>query len=69
LNDAEQSAQLDAALEAVLARGFARRLDRNERNFLRSFTSTMLERRRLVVSCRSRPMPRCAGNSSRRASA
>ncbi|MFT3458146.1 DUF3375 domain-containing protein, partial [Klebsiella pneumoniae] len=27
LNDAEQSAQLDAALEAVLARGFARRLD------------------------------------------
>ncbi|KAG1533626.1 hypothetical protein G6F50_015809 [Rhizopus delemar] len=34
LNDAEQSAQLDAALEAVLARGFARRLDRNERNFL-----------------------------------
>ena len=44
LNDAEQSAQLDAALEAVLARGFARRLDRNERNFLRSFTSTMLER-------------------------
>ncbi len=44
LNDAEQSAQLDAALEAVLARGFARRLDRNERNFLRGFTSTMLER-------------------------
>ncbi len=44
LNDAEQSAQLDAALETLLARGFARRLDRNERNFLRGFTSTMLER-------------------------
>ena len=44
LNDAEQSAQLDAALETVLARGFARRLDRNERAFLRGFTGTMLER-------------------------
>jgi hypothetical protein len=44
LNDAEQSAQLDAALESVLARGFARRLDRNERAFLRGFTGTMLER-------------------------
>jgi hypothetical protein len=44
LNDAEQSAQLDAALETVLARGFARKLDRNERTFLRGFTTTMLER-------------------------
>ena len=44
LNDAEQSAQLDAALEAVLARGFARKLDRNERAFLRGFTGTMLDR-------------------------
>jgi hypothetical protein len=44
LNDAEQSAQLDAALEAVLARGFARKLDRGERGFLRGLTGTMLER-------------------------
>ncbi|MCD7100167.1 DUF3375 domain-containing protein [Stenotrophomonas sp. MMGLT7] len=44
LNDAEQSAQLDAALETVLARGFARRLDRRERGFLRGLTATMLER-------------------------
>lgn len=32
LNDAEQSAQLDAALETVLARAFARKLDRRERS-------------------------------------
>ncbi|WP_305806526.1 DUF3375 domain-containing protein [Stenotrophomonas sp. YIM B06876] len=44
LNDAEQSAQLDAALETVLARGFARKLERSERGFLRGFTATMLER-------------------------
>jgi hypothetical protein len=44
LNDAEQSAQLDAALETVLARGFARKLDRDERAFLRGFTGTMLDR-------------------------
>ncbi|MFT4249302.1 MAG: DUF3375 domain-containing protein [Pseudomonas sp.] len=44
LNDAEQSARLDAALESVLARGFARRLDRRERGFLRGLTGTMLER-------------------------
>lgn len=44
LNDVEQSAQLDAALEAVLARGFARRLQRHERSFLRGLTSSLLER-------------------------
>ncbi|WOB26388.1 MULTISPECIES: DUF3375 domain-containing protein [Xanthomonas] len=44
LNDAEQSAQLDAALETVLARTFARKLDRRERSFLRGLTGTMLER-------------------------
>lgn len=44
LNDIEQSAQLDAALETVLSRGFARRLQRHERQFLRSLTSIMLER-------------------------
>ncbi|MDM7555657.1 DUF3375 domain-containing protein [Xanthomonas fragariae] len=44
LNDAEQSAQLDAALETVLARAFARKLHRRERSFLRGLTGTMLER-------------------------
>lgn len=44
LNDIEQSAQLDMALEAVLARGFARRLERDERRFLRGLTRVMLER-------------------------
>ncbi|GLQ95228.1 DUF3375 domain-containing protein [Dyella acidisoli] len=44
LNDMEQSAQLDAALENVLARNFAKKLQRHERQFLRSFTGTMLER-------------------------
>ena len=44
LNDVEQSAQLDAALEAVLSRGFARKLQRDERQFLRGFTGVMLER-------------------------
>ncbi|MEA9771093.1 DUF3375 domain-containing protein [Xanthomonas campestris] len=44
LNDAEQSAQLDAALETVLARAFTRKLDRRERSFLRGLTGTMLER-------------------------
>lgn len=44
LNDVEQSAQLDAALEAVLSRGFARRLQRHERQFLRGLTRVMLER-------------------------
>lgn len=44
LNDVEQSAQLDAALESVLSRGFARRLQRHERQFLRGLTGIMLER-------------------------
>ncbi|TXH64215.1 MAG: DUF3375 domain-containing protein [Thermomonas sp.] len=44
LNDVEQSAQLDAALESVLSRGFAKRLQRNERQFLRGLTRVMLER-------------------------
>lgn len=44
LNDIEQSAQLDAALETVLARGFARKLQRHERQFLRGLTGVMLER-------------------------
>ncbi|WP_140724301.1 DUF3375 domain-containing protein [Pseudomonas sp. Hp2] len=44
LNDPQQSSQLDAALEALLARGFARRLDRRERAFLRGLTTTLLER-------------------------
>jgi len=44
LNDVEQSAQLDAALEEVLSRNFARKLQRNERQFLRGITGVMLER-------------------------
>jgi hypothetical protein len=44
LNDVEQSAQLDAALETVLSRGFARKLQRHERQFLRGITGVMLER-------------------------
>jgi hypothetical protein len=44
LNDMEQSAQLDAALETVLSRGFARKLQRHERQFLRGLTGVMLER-------------------------
>ena len=44
LNDIEQSAQLDAALETVLSRGFAKRLLRHERQFLRGLTRVMLER-------------------------
>lgn len=44
LNDPRQSGQLDTALEALLGRGFARRLDRRERSFLRGLTTTLLER-------------------------
>ncbi|WP_333679781.1 DUF3375 domain-containing protein [Dyella sp.] len=44
LNDMEQSARLDVALENVLSRNFAKKLQRHERQFLRSFTSVMLER-------------------------
>ncbi|MFC3653952.1 DUF3375 domain-containing protein [Dyella humi] len=44
LNDVEQSAQLDVALENVLSRGFAKKLQRHERQFLRGLTGVMLER-------------------------
>ncbi|MDG2524103.1 DUF3375 domain-containing protein [Stenotrophomonas sp. HITSZ_GD] len=44
LNDHEQSGRLDEALDALLARGFARRLARGERAFLRGLTATLLER-------------------------
>ncbi len=44
LNDPQQSGQLDQALDALLARGFARRLDRRERAFLRGLTGTLLAR-------------------------
>jgi hypothetical protein len=44
LNDGEQSGQLDAALEHLLGRGFARRLNRHERSFLRGLTGTLLAR-------------------------
>ncbi|KHL52642.1 DUF3375 domain-containing protein [Xanthomonas cannabis] len=44
LNDTQQSSQLDQALDALLARGFARKLDRRERAFLRGLTGTLLER-------------------------
>ena len=39
-----ESSQLDQALDALLARGFARKLDRRERAFLRGLTGTLLER-------------------------
>ncbi|MFC4762842.1 DUF3375 domain-containing protein [Dyella koreensis] len=44
LNNMEQSHQLDTAMETVLSRGFARRLQREERQLLRGFTGVMLER-------------------------
>lgn len=44
LNDIERSTQLDEAMETVLSRGFARRLQRHERQLLRGFTGVMLER-------------------------
>ncbi|WP_423841730.1 DUF3375 domain-containing protein [Xanthomonas citri] len=44
LNDTQQSSQLDQALDALLARGFARKLERRERAFLRGLTGTLLER-------------------------
>lgn len=44
LNDVEQSAQLDAALESVLSRGFSKRLQRYERQFLHGLTGVMLQR-------------------------
>ena len=44
LTDAEQSGQLEAALDAVTSRDFARRLDRRERSFLLHLTRTLLDR-------------------------
>ena len=44
LTDAEQSGQLEAAVDAVTGREFARKLDRRERSFLLHLTRTLLER-------------------------
>jgi len=44
LTDAEQSGQLEAAVDAVTSRDFARRLDRRERSFLLHLTRTLLDR-------------------------
>ncbi len=44
LTDAEQSGQLEAAIDAVTSRPFARQLDRRERGFLLYLTHTLLER-------------------------
>ncbi len=44
LTDAEQSGQLEAAVDAVTSRAFARQLDRRERSFLLHLTRTLLER-------------------------
>jgi hypothetical protein len=44
LTDAEQSSQLEAALDAVTRRGFARALTKQERGFLLHLTRALLER-------------------------
>jgi hypothetical protein len=44
LTDAEQSAQLETAVDAVTGRDFARKLDRRERAFLLHLTRTLLDR-------------------------
>lgn len=44
LTDAEQSGQLEAAIDAVTSRDFAQALDRCERGFLLHLTRTLLER-------------------------
>lgn len=44
LTDAEQSGQLEAAVDAVASRPFARALDRRERSFLLHLTRTLLDR-------------------------
>lgn len=44
LTDAEQSSQLEAAVDAVASRPFARALDRRERSFLLHLTRTLLDR-------------------------
>ena len=43
LTDPEQTLDFEAALERVLARNFARRLDRNERRFLMQVTRVLLD--------------------------
>lgn len=44
LTDAEQSSQLETAIDAVTSRSFARQLDRRERGFLLHLTRTLLDR-------------------------
>lgn len=44
LNDVEQSSQLEMAIDAVIGRTFAHRLDRRERGFLLHLTRTLLDR-------------------------
>src|SRR6185437_6974080 len=44
LTDAEQSGQLEAAVDVVTSRDFARQLDRRERAFLLHLTRTLLDR-------------------------
>jgi hypothetical protein len=44
LTDAEQSSQLEAAVDAVTGRPFARQLERRERSFLLHLTRTLLDR-------------------------
>lgn len=44
LTDAEQSGQLEAAMDAVTGRDFARALDKRERGFLLHLTRTLLDR-------------------------
>jgi len=44
LTDAEQSGQLETAVDAVTGRSFARRLERSERHFLLHLTRTLLDR-------------------------
>lgn len=44
LTDAEQSSQLETAVDAVASRAFARKLDRRERGFLLHLTRILLDR-------------------------
>lgn len=44
LTDAEQSGQLEASVDAVIGRDFARKLERRERAFLLHLTRTLLDR-------------------------
>lgn len=43
LNDGEQAAAFDEALDAVTSRGFARKLEPRERRFLQNFTVTLMK--------------------------